>query len=126
MKWPVTLLVVIVLMLLAFPAIQNGIRYKMNPIEASMVPILDGTEWSPDYSFEKFGQITVGMTTSDVLRILGPCFAVTTYDGEAQWHYTRGRDGRVMSSSQYSTHRRGILFDTNGLVVGKVYEYYFD
>ena len=127
MKWNIVILLVALgLLLLAFPIIQNGIRYKMNPLTALSVIIMDGTEWSPNYSYRKFQNIDIGMKTNEVLEILGPCLETTTYNGETQWHYTRGQDGRVMSSSSYSTHRRGIIFGTNGLVTKKVYSFYFD
>ena len=122
----VILLITLGLLLLAVPIIQNGIRYKMDPLTALSVYIMDGTEWSPNYSYRKFQSINIGMTTNDVLRILGPCLATTTYKDITQWHYTRGRDGGVMSSSSYSTHWRVIHFDTNGVVTGKVYTFYFD
>ena len=98
----------------------------MDPLSALGVIVMDGTEWSPNYSYQKFQNIDIGMKTNEVLKILGSCLETTTYEGETQWHYTRGQDGRVMSSSSHSTHRRGIIFDTNGLVKTKVYTFYFD
>ena len=108
------------------PIAYNSIRYKMNPIAAALIPFSDGTEWSPNYSYWKFTKIKTGMTTNDVLSILGPSLAVTRYQDQTQWHYTRGKDGGVMSGSEYSTHFRIIHFNTNGVVTSKIYDFYFD
>lgn len=98
----------------------------MNPLAAAFIPILDGTEWSPNYSYLGFRKIHPGITTNDVLNILGPCIAVTHYTDQTQWHYTRGKDGRVMSSSSYSTHFRIVSFGPDSLVSGKTFDFYFD
>lgn len=115
-----------ILCFLLVPIAYNSIRYKMSPIAAALIPVMDGTEWSPNYSYWKFKKIRVGMTTNDVLNILGPCLAVTQYQDRTQWHYTRGKDGGVMSGSAYSTHFRIIHFNTNGVVTSKTYAFYFD
>ena len=108
------------------PVLFNSIRYRLNPISAALIPLMDGTEWSPNYSYRKFVKIRAGMTTSDVQRIMGPCLAVTEYMDQTQWHYTRGKDGGVMSGSSYSTHFRIISFGQDGLVSSKTYDFYFD
>ena len=103
----------IIVVLLAIPIVQNGIRYKMNPLESLIVvPFYKDTKWSDNYSYWRFRQISVGMTTNDVVRILGPCLVETSYDGAKQWHYTCGRDGAVMSGSRFSTHERWVCINT--------------
>ena len=108
------------------PVAFNSVRYKINPIAAAFIPWMDGTEWSPNYSYRKFRQIKIGMTTNDVLSILGPCLGTTQFGDLTQWHYTRGKDGGFMSSSSYSTHFRIVSFNPDGKVAGKTYDYYFD
>jgi hypothetical protein len=111
---------------LVAPVAFNSIRYRMNPLAAALIPLMDGTEWSPNYSYSKFRKVHVGMTTNDALNILGPCLAVTHYKDDTQWHYTRGKDGRTMSSSVHSTHFRIVSFGPDSLVSGKTYTFYFD
>lgn len=117
----------LIILLVAVPIVQNGIRYKMGPLVALLVVhSWQDTQWSPTYSYWRFRQIVPGMTTNDVIRILGPCLAETTYEGTRQWHYTCGRDGAVMSSSSFSTHERWVCIDSNGTVTGKVMDFNFD
>ena len=108
------------------PIVFNSLRYRMNPIAAALIPLVDGTDWAPNYSFWKFRQIDIGMTTNDVLSILGPCIAITQYEDQTQWHYTRGKDGGVMSESSFSTHFRIISFGPDGRTTSKTYDFYFD
>ncbi len=120
-------LVLVVLVVGVFgPIAFNSIRYKMNPIAAAFIPLMDGTEWAPNYSYSKFRNVRVGMTPNEVLATLGPSLAVTHYKEDTQWHYTRGKDGRTMSSSVHSTHFRIVSFGPDGLVSGKTYTFYFD
>lgn len=115
-----------VLIILFAPIAFNSIRYKINPLSAALISLMDGTEWSPSYSYWKFRQVGVGMTSNDVLNILGPCLGTTHFGDLTQWHYTRGKDGRFMSSSSYSTHFRIISFNPDGTVSSKTYDFYFD
>ena len=108
------------------PIAFNSIRYRMNPVAAALIPLMDGTEWSPNYSYATFRKIEVGMTTNDVMGIMGECLGITHYKDQTQWHYTRGLDGGIMSCSKYSTHYRIITFGPDGLVSGKTYTFYFD
>jgi len=66
------------------------------------------------------------MTPNEVHAILGDCLSVTQWDGQTQWHYTRGVDGGVMSLSSHSTHVRFIAFGPDGLVSDTTYDFYFD
>ena len=122
--WLVLLLVII--WCVAWPILRNGYLYRMNPLEALLQPFGDGTEWAKGYSFRKFQSIQPGMTTNDVLKILGPPMAVTKAIDEMHWHYTIGCDGGVMSLSRWDTHVRFIVFGSNGVVRRRHIEYYYD
>lgn len=122
----ITLILILAVCGALAPVVINGVRYKVNPFEAALISIMDGTEWSPNYSYRKFRDVHTGMTTNEVKELMGECLAVTHYKDQTQWHYTRGKDGGVMSSSSYSTHFRIVSFGPDGLVSGKMYKFYFD
>ncbi len=121
------LLVSLVLILIAIPIIQNSRRYHLGPVNALLLPLFDGTKWASSYSDDAFGAVDEGMTKEEVHNLLGECLVVQKdLSGGDLWHYTIGKDGRVMSASEHSTHLRIVHFGTNGLVVGKTYDFYFD
>lgn len=127
MLYSALLLLILVLGLLAISTIQNVRRYKMGPVDALFVPLFDGTRWASGYSEAAFKSIDVGMTKAQVRSILGECLGEREApSGGDLWHYTIGKDGRFMSASVHSTHLRIVRFGTNGLVVGKTYDFYFD
>jgi hypothetical protein len=66
------------------------------------------------------------MTMDEVRAIMGDCLSVVHYDGQTQWHYTRGVDGGVMSVSSHSTHIRFVSFGPDNLVAETVYDFHFD
>ncbi len=36
------------------PVVFNSIRYRINPLAAAFISLMDGTEWAPNYSYSKF------------------------------------------------------------------------
>jgi len=118
--------VLMVLTGLCAPVIRNMIRYKMNPLEAALVSLADVTRWAPSYSDRSFKSVDLGSSPDQVRVILGPALYTNVYEGETTWHYTVGPNGNPQSSSDGSTHVRGIWFDQDMKVKKKLYYFYFD
>ncbi|MDD4872084.1 MAG: outer membrane protein assembly factor BamE [Kiritimatiellae bacterium] len=126
MKKIIICIIVLCLTIAIIPVVRNELRYGITPFQAFAITIMDDTVWSPGYTTTKFRSIQAGMTTADVSRILGPSLVQTEYESMVSWHYTMGKDGRVMSSSSCSTHERIVHFNTNGIVTHTTYDFYFD
>ena len=118
--------VLIALCVLFTPIIRNMVRYRVNLLEAVMIPLADVTRWAPGYSDQSFKSVQLGATPDQVMGILGPALHTNVYEGETTWHYTVGPNGAPQSSSDGSTHVRGIWFDQDMKVKKKLYYFYFD
>ena len=118
--------IVIVSLLLFFPVVRNIYWYQMNPFEAIVASVLDKTHWSPSYSDKSFKSIKVGFTSESVNKLIGSALYISNRKKETIWYYTVGPNNKTQSSSNGSTHVRGVLFDKNMRVKGKIYDFYFD
>ncbi len=128
---------------------RNMVRYDMNPVQAALIPLFYNTVWAPGFTEQTFSSVQIGADTNTVIALLGPPMNRDSYDENLLfwrvgtntevyskrlgsplirnwWHYTSGRDGRSWSASSDSTHIRALRFDTNGVLVQKVYEFNYD
>jgi len=56
--------------------------------------LMDTTKWAPGYTNAKFSSVQPGMSTNQVLQILGPPLLIRGNDFPNQyWHYTAGSNG---------------------------------
>jgi outer membrane protein assembly factor BamE (lipoprotein component of BamABCDE complex) len=104
--------------------------YGMQPKEAVAAVLMDTTErWAPGYSDQKFLSVTAGMSTNEVLKILGEPLLRRSVDFSDQyWYYTVGRNGGGggLSECDGSTHGRVIVFHRNMQVATNLMDFYFD
>jgi len=108
------------------PILHNLIRYKMNPIAALDATLTNSTTWAPGYSETAFRSIKLGVSSEQVTSALGPALYTNYYEGKPIWHYTVGPNGHPQSSSDGSTHVRGICFDHDMTVYKKLYYFNYD
>jgi len=122
---PVAWLAVIIMM--TYPIVKYGLLYNEDPLTSLLIPFFgNDTVWADGYSLSKFKSIEPGMNQTQVKEILGECLVETPFDDVTYWHYTTGIDGRPMSYSRYSTHRRFVRFNNEGVVTGVTIDFYFD
>ena len=89
---------------------------RYTPIDAylSVVEKTD-TGWAQDYTESKFAKVRIGMTQSEVRKIMGdPIYPTPDY-----WGYT-------WSPSSTHYHQRGFVFSPSGSVTQIVKGFYFD
>ena len=107
----------------------NMKQYDMQMGTAFGAFLMDTTTWAPGYSDSKFMSISPGMSTNQVLQILGPPLLHEGHDyPEQYWYYTTGNDGARGGTSYCdgSTHGRLVVFDKDRHVTYKKKWYYFD
>ncbi len=98
----------------------------MNPLEASLVIVLDVTHWAPNYSEKKFKELKIGDMEDQVRKALGPPLYVTDNGSGVVWYYTVGPNGQPLSYSDGSTHVRGVWYNHQKKIKKKLHYYYFD
>lgn len=110
--------------------ITRDMRYSRVPLDEVIPAIfMDTTKWAPGYTDAKFSSIQPGMTTNQVVQILGPPLVMRGNDFPNQyWHYTSGHDGGAggMSECDGSTHGRIVIFTESMMVTNAAAFFYVD
>jgi hypothetical protein len=133
-RWHIIVSLVLVSLLVLLCYVWKSVTYNIKqydmPIgEAFGAFLMDTTTWAPGFSDSKFMSISPGMTTNQVIQIIGPPLLRESDDYPDQlWFYTTGHDGARGGTSYCngSTHGRLIAFDKNMHVVYKRKWFYFD
>jgi hypothetical protein len=104
-----------------FPIVQYGYGFS-DWVDCFLTIGQHETHFAAGYNERAFSKIRAGMTTNQVLRILGEPLDRSTWSQwpEGEWEYSRP----ASSSGHY--HLRAVRFATNGLVSEANKMFYFD
>ncbi len=115
---------IFILMVIVFVSatIINAMRFHYGLSDALLRTIFfvfEDTRWAKDYTEDGFDRLAVGMSTEEVLKILGEplrksCFSV------CEWVYTWQQD------SWLDFDRRAVIFDENMRLIAKRRAYFVD
>lgn len=78
---------------------------------------MEGTVWAEDYTEDGFAKVKIGMTASEVHKILGEPLVRNT---EEFWKYTLG------DTSTADFDQRWVVFNDSGIVVEKRKSFFID
>jgi hypothetical protein len=142
-KYFVGVIFLILWLWLSFETAQNVYWYKMNPIAAFYMSIVNVTHWSKEFNEKAFASITIGDKSDTVYKTLGPPLKkellhadftseikeiTNTYylKGDTIWYYSLGADGIGTSSSDGCIHINFVVFDENMKVRKKIKSFNID
>ena len=133
-RWHIIVSLVLVSLLALLGYVGKSVAYNIKQYDmkagnAFGAFLMDTTTWAPGYSDSKFMSISPGMTTNQVLQILGLPLLRESHDYPDQfWYYTAGHNGARGGTSYCdgSTHGRLIAFDKNMHVAYNKKWFYFD
>lgn len=111
----------LVVLFLGFPFFRYGYSFS-DGLECIFTTGQHETQFSAGYSDRAFAQVLPGMTTNEVLHILGEPLNGSSWSkwSEGQWEYS------MPASSSGHYHLRTIQFTKEGLVLKANKLFYFD
>ena len=106
-----------------------GHWYWLDGIKGLLLELVVGkTEFSPKYKERNFARLAKGVSSNQVVRLLGePLRRLPTSDeGEEVWHYTNPGVWDRDRTGGNCCYTERYLFIKNGVVAKVVHDFYFD